>query len=162
MPPMTEPLEGPGDWISRKDYIRFWKEHPTLRPMPQHMRTDMPRMPCDPEPPKPKKVDEKEMQMVFEANDRGSAAKGAPIRRDDKRAQKVVNLDEKRVSMITDSFWHLADDCDEADLAKDMADINTTPIRQYSRNVPNDFTQNNSRLYINRPTKSIEMNRNYL
>ena len=65
MPPMTEPLEGPGDWIDRKDYVRFWNEHPTLRPMPQHMRMDMPRLPCDPvpEPPKPvKKVDEKQQQ----------------------------------------------------------------------------------------------------
>ena len=61
MPPMTEPLEGPGEWISRKDYVKFWKEHPTLRPMPQYMRQDLPPLPCDAKPPSPKKekLDEK-------------------------------------------------------------------------------------------------------
>ena len=46
MPPM--PTNSPPEkvkTISRKDYIPFLIDNPTMKPMPIHMRTDLPLLP---------------------------------------------------------------------------------------------------------------------
>ena len=61
--------------------------------------------------------------------------KASPIKQG-RREQNEIRLNSKRVS-ITESFWHLADDCDEADSKLDNPNVDVSHIRSYQRNVPN-------------------------
>ena len=59
-PPHVPPIEidpaaiaEKADVVPREQYTRFWKENPTLTPMPKEMRQDLEPLPIDP------KIDEK-------------------------------------------------------------------------------------------------------